>query len=202
MRGSVSRAKRFNHKGTGTLSDRSLTEQVPVPLAGCINARARTNRRAATTDGTTGTQSAPIPSHSADRHPRCRKCSTGNDSRGRRTSDRASAVPSRSAGSGCAGRSGEGTVFPARGCGAGARRTGRRARAELRSRCFQYRVIRRPDHVFCFGHGGCVNRPPSTQSVWPVTNALSSVARNRTARATSAGSPIRPSGVTAPHVPA
>ena len=73
---------------------------------------------------------------------------------------------------------------------------------ELRSRCFQYRVIRRPDHVFCFGHGGCVNRPPSTQSVWPVTNALSSLARNRTARATSPGSPTRPSGVTAPHVPA
>jgi hypothetical protein len=67
---------------------------------------------------------------------------------------------------------------------------------------FQYRVIRRPDHVFCFGHGGCVNSPPSTNSVWPVTNALSSLARNRTARATSPGSPTRPSGVTAPHVPA
>lgn len=53
-----------------------------------------------------------------------------------------------------------------------------------------------------FGHGGCVNSPPSTQMVWPVMKALSSLARKRTVRAMSSGWPTRPSGVTAPQVPA
>jgi hypothetical protein len=47
-----------------------------------------------------------------------------------------------------------------------------------------------------------VNSPPSTQIVWPVMKALSSLARKRTVRAMSSGWPTRPSGVIAPHVPA
>src|SRR3954471_4558294 len=55
---------------------------------------------------------------------------------------------------------------------------------------------------FPLGHGGWVKSPPSTQMVCPVMYALSSLARKRTVRATSAGVPTRPRGVTPPHVPA
>ena len=40
-----------------------------------------------------------------------------------------------------------------------------------------------------------IPRPPSTRSTAPVTNLASSEQRNRTAPATSSGSPSRPSGV-------
>src|SRR4029079_13925816 len=40
-----------------------------------------------------------------------------------------------------------------------------------------------------------IPRPPSTASTSPVTNAAASDTRKRTARATSSGSPSRPSGV-------
>ena len=45
------------------------------------------------------------------------------------------------------------------------------------------------------GKAGYMPRPPSTSSTSPVTNDASSEQRNRTAPATSAGSPSRPSGV-------
>src|SRR5882724_5898675 len=40
-----------------------------------------------------------------------------------------------------------------------------------------------------------MERPPLTESVWPVMNPASSDARNATAAAMSSGSPVRPSGI-------
>ena len=63
-------------------------------------------------------------------------------------------------------------------------------------------VSRIASHFFPYAQGGCEKSPPSTQRVWPVTNAAASLARNTTASATSFGTPTRPRGVTRPHVSA
>ena len=53
--------------------------------------------------------------------------------------------------------------------------------------------------VAAHGHPGYIPRPPSTSRTSPVTNEASSEQRKRTAPATSAGSPSRPSGVCVEH---
>ena len=136
-----------------------------------------------------------------DRPRRYRRCSIGRSSPGRSTSDRA--LP------GCHPQRGQrisaiGRVQSPLST-SGVRRWTRKERqaSESRTSITMDPVSRDSrDHVAGFGQGGCVNSPPSTQRVWPVMKPLSSLARKRTARATSSGRPTRPSGVTAPQVPA
>lgn len=60
--------------------------------------------------------------------------------------------------------------------------------------------LRVPRDAAQYGQCGLLNRPPSTQMVWPVTKSPASPASATTTFPTSDGSPTRPSGVRLAHV--